>query len=161
MARKILYISHATKDAKLADAVATLLKSATSIAAEDLVSISLEEAGLPAGEDLVTHIEAKVGNPSSTIMLLTENYLGSRFCLCEMGAVWTMSQNIIPLIVEPIEARHLKKLLPADRLKKINDSDDLNKFIALVQEHLSLDDLNLARWAMEKKRFTSLLSSLR
>ncbi len=160
MAREKLYISHARRDGKLADAIVKLLRNTTSIAAEDLISISMEEAGLTAGEDLISHIEARVGRPSCTIVLLTQNYLASRFCLCEMGAVWAMSQHIIPVIVAPIETKHLRNLIPENRLNKINDSGDLNKVIALVQEYLGLDNINLPRWAMEKKQFIAQLPSL-
>lgn len=160
MARKTLFISHAEKDTKLAGAMVELLKNATSIKSEDVISFSLEEAGIPSEEDFVSHIRSKIGNPESTIVLLTPNYLSSRFCLCELGTVWAISQNMIPLLVPPLEARHVTKLIPENRLHQIDDPDDLNKFIAIIQEQLGLGDLNLPRWAMEKKKFTNVVKSI-
>ena len=155
MAGRKLFISHSVKDVALADAIAKLLITTTSLNAEELISLSLEETGLPADKDLISHIEDQVGKPTSTIFLLTKNYLASRFCLCEMGAVWAMSQHIMPLIVRPVETKHLMDLIPAIHLKRIDDPDDLNSFISMAHKQLDLEDINLPRWAVEKKRFIS------
>ena len=153
MSKKNLFITHAVKDKPLANALVELLRHATNIESENIISFSIEEAGLPAGEDLVSHIRNKVGLPATVVMLLTPNYLSSRFCLCEMGAVWALSENYIPLLMPPLKESHLRNIIPAARLIKMDDADDLNRLAPILQEQLGLKDLNLPRWAMEKKKF--------
>ncbi len=153
MAKKSVFISHAEKDMALASALTDLLKNSLSLKSEELFSISMEETGIPAGVDFVSHIRSRIGNPDTTIVLLSPNYLGSRFCLCEWGAVWALSKNMVPLLVPPLASRHVSKLITESRLIHINHLDELNKFASLLQEQLGLDNLNLPRWAMEKKKF--------
>ena len=53
MAKKSLFISHAEKDKDLAAAVISLLKNGASLEAENVMAYSLEEEGIPAGEDFI------------------------------------------------------------------------------------------------------------
>lgn len=153
MSKKNLFISHALKDRPLADALVELLRRATDMESENIVSFSLEEAGLPSGVDLVTHIRNKVGYPGSVVMLLTPNYLSSRFCLCEMGVLWALSDHYIPLLLSPLKESHLSNMIPAANLIKMDNADDLNRLAATLQQQLGLGDLVLPRWAMEKRKF--------
>jgi len=153
MAKKSLFISHAKKDKELAAAVADLLISGTSLEVGEVINVSLEEMGIPAGKEFISYLRSKIGTPNTSLVLLTPNYLTSRFCLCELGAVWALSEKMIPLRVPPLTARHLQELMAENLLLTINDPDHLNSLVALVSEQLELDNLNLPRWAMEKKKF--------
>lgn len=153
MSKKNIYISHAMKDKPLANALVDLLRNATDIDAQNIISFSIEEAGLPSDTDLVAHIRNKVGHPATVVMLLTQNYLSNRVCLCEMGAVWALSGNYIPLLLTPLKESHLRNIIPGKNLIRMDDTDDLNRFAATLQQQLNLNDLNLPRWAMEKKKF--------
>ncbi len=153
MSKNSLFISHAVKDKPLADALVEVLRRSTDMSSENIVSFSLEESGLPSGVDLVTHIRNKVGHPACVVMLLTPSYLSSRFCLCEMGAVWALSENYIPLLLSPLKESHLNNIIPAAKLIKMDNPDDLNRFASTLQQELGLAEFNLPRWAMEKRRF--------
>jgi hypothetical protein len=137
----------------LADAVAVLLEEGIAIESENVINFALEEGGIPSGEDFVAHIKSRIGNPHTTVVLFTKNYLTSRFCLTELGTVWALSENMIPLIVPPLKEKHMKDLVAMNRLVRIDHPDDLNNLASLLQDKHGLKDMNLPRWAMEKKKF--------
>jgi hypothetical protein len=153
MAKKSLFISHAKKDRELATAIVELLLNGTSLEVGEVINASLEEAGIPAGKDFISYLKSKIGTPNASLVLLTPNYLTSRFCLCELGAVWALSEKVIPLLVPPLTSRHLQELIAENQLLTINDPDHLNSLVSVIREQLELDNLNLSRWAMEKKKF--------
>lgn len=43
------------------------------------------------------------------MLLITENYVNSMFCLAEMGAAWALSQKMYPIIVPPLTKECLNK----------------------------------------------------
>ena len=160
MSKKNIFISHSVKDAKLADAVAALFEKGIAVESENVINFSLEEAGIPAGEDFVAHIKSRIGNPNTAVVLLTKDYLTSRFCLTELGTVWALAQNMVPLILPPLAEKHVKGLISANRLVRLDHTDDLNKLASLLQERLGLSNMNLPRWAMEKKKVIDAVKSI-
>lgn len=160
MAQKNLFISHSVKDTKLASIVAELLQGSISVSPENIIKTALNEAGIPDGEDLISYIRSKTGTPDCVVVLLTRDYLTSRFCLCELGACWALSQNIVPLLVPPLLPKHVKELFADRGLIRIDDPDDMNRFVMQVKEQLDIEEVNLPRWAVEKKRFIDTVKGL-
>jgi len=101
--QKEIFISHATKDKLLADALVDLLETAMEIPSSSIFCSSLDGLGVPSGKDFIQFIKEQIQQPKVVITLLTENYFASEFCLCELGATWAMSHNILPLLVPPID----------------------------------------------------------
>ena len=160
MSRQKLFISHAFKDKELAEAVIDLLKTGTRLTSLDVVYSALGERGVPDGKDFSSYIESQIQSPAAAIVLLSPNYFANRYSLCEMGAVLALTQNIMPLLVPPLTQKHLQGVFSASQIDKIDNTDDLNKFVAKLQRHLDLGDLNLQQWAMKKKQFLTALPTL-
>ncbi len=160
MSKNKLFISHAVKDKALVDALVDLFETGTSLKSADVCFSSLTEKGLVGGEDFSTYIKSHIQHPELAIIVLSPHYFANRFCLCEMGAILAMSENIIPLLVAPLTAKHVNGVFPDSRINRVDDTDDLNKLVAQLQEHLNLVDLHLPRWAVKKKQFLASLPSL-
>lgn len=157
MSQKKLFISHAVKDKELADALVDLIETGTPLKSSDIFCSSLEGLGIPSGEDFISYIKSQIQEPESVILLLSPNYFASPFCLCEMGASWAMAHNILPLLVPPLTYDNVKGVLSVTQIDKLNDVDDLNKFVTQLKEHLSLSEINLPRWETKKKKFLKAL----
>lgn len=160
MSKQKLFISLAPKDKRLAEAIIDLLKTGTRLTSLDVVYSTLDVRGAPDGEDFRRYIEAKIETPAAAILLLTTNYFANRYCLCEMGALLALTPNTLPLLVPPLTQKHLQGIISASQIDTVNNTDDLNKFVAKLQRHLDLGDLNLQSWAIEKKRFLATLPVL-
>ncbi len=153
MSKKKLFISYVEKDKALVKAVVELLKAGTTLNDADLEYSSLTRQGSPDSEGLSAYIQKQIKTPAAAILLLTPNYFANRYGLCEMGAVLALSQNTLPLLVPPLTHKHVQGVFPASELDTIDNTDDLNKFVAKLQRALDLGELNLQQWAMKKKQF--------
>ena len=54
--------------------------------------------GIPGGTNFVDHIKSQIQKPDLILLMLSPNYMESMFCLCELGAGWAMSHDMIPII---------------------------------------------------------------
>jgi hypothetical protein len=156
MSKKI-FISHAAKDKKLADALVDLLQTGINISADDIFCSSLEGLGIPQGTDFIAHIKAQIQQPKVVVALLTQSYLASQFCMCELGATWAMSHRLLPLLVSPMTYHDFKGVLTVTQLASI-DSDLTGTMQALIEE-LEMRPPNFERWEAKKAAFLKKLSA--
>ncbi len=150
---KRIFISHAVKDKPLADAVVDLLQTGANISSNDIFCSSLEGLGIPSGENFIEHIKSQLKEPDTVICILSPNYYESHFCLCELGATWAMSHNLLPLIVAPLTFSNIQGVLTGIQINQISNSDDLNQFVTALNECLGSKKFNFARWEVKKKTF--------
>lgn len=147
---KRIFISHAAADAAIADSVVDLLNTGMQIDVEkDVFCTSLEALGIPAGEDFKSFIHGQIQNPEIVIMLISQNYLASQFCLAEAGAAWALSHRVIPILVPPTTYSDMKAVLAGLHALKIDSTSDWNELLAVFKEVLGTDP-KINRW--ERKR---------
>jgi len=147
---KPIFVSHAVADKEIADKVVDLLNTAMGIQVQnDVFCSSLEGLKIPAGMDFKHFIKAQIQEPKIVILLISQNYLASQFCLAEVGASWAMSHRIIPILVPPIKYDDMKAVLAGVHALKIEDSADWNECLEIVKSVLAINP-NTNRW--ERKR---------
>jgi hypothetical protein len=152
MSRNI-FISHSSKDKELADELVDLLQTGLNISSKDIFCSSLEGLGIPSGKNFISYIKEKLQSPEIVLILLTENYFSSEFCLCELGATWAMSHNFLPIIVPPLSYDDVKGILVGMQLTNITDPTSLTEFRMQIEELLNLTDVNSARWESKRNSF--------
>lgn len=155
MINKKLFISHSREDQALADSLCELLKEGLELKTHEMACHSLEEQGIAGGRDFFANFQTQLGEPEVAVVLLSKNYLTSRFCLCELGVCMATARKVIPLLVAPLKGQHVKELIDPARLLQAEDTDDLNKLATQLQESLPGVELVLHRWSVQKKRFLS------
>jgi len=160
MKSKRIFVSHAVKDKALADALVDLLETGTEISSDDIFCSSLEGLGIPSGQDFITYIKNQIQHPDAVILLLTENYFASQFCLCELGAAWAMSHNAFPLLVPPLKYADVKGVLLSTQLDQIDSDSDLDRFLENLHEKLALTHAKVTRWGAKKRQFLKRLPDL-
>ena len=77
---------------------------------------------------------------SHVIQIITHNYKESEVCLNEMGAAWVLNHKVIPFILSPVTYDSVGFIHHPDQLLKLNNADDLFKFI----DEMKLSDRLLA-----------------
>ena len=160
MKSKKIFVSHAVKDKALADALVDLLETGTAVSSNDIFCSSLEGLGIPSGKDFITYIQNQIHHPDAVILILSENYFASQFCLCELGAAWAMSHNAFPLLVPPLKYADVKGVLLSTQLDKIDSDSDLDRFHENLNAKLALTSTKLARWGAKKRQFLKNLPNL-
>ena len=152
MSNKI-FISHAVADKDLVDAFVDLLQTGANISTTDIFCSSLEGMGIPPGKNFIEFIKDKLQDPKVVIVFLTQNYLESQFCQCELGASWILSTAIIPIIVEPLSFNDVKAVLTGTQCVQIKDKLKLTEAIIELNKIIGNRKYNSARWEVKRDKF--------
>ena len=160
MESKQIFISHAEADKEIADAICDLLATGMGINAEEMIFCSsLESLGIPSGSNFVEFIKRELQNTKLVILLLTQSYFASQFCMAELGASWIQSNQTIPLIVPPLKFSDMKAVLTGVQARVINESSAWNEIADEIRELFSLD-FKSSRWERKREKFVNGLKSL-
>lgn len=154
-----VFISHAEADKNIAEEFTRLLASGLNITGNSVFCSSLPGRTIPGGFNFVQHIKDSLDSSKVVLLLLTENYFASQFCLAEIGACWVSKENFIPILVPPVGYEKLKATLSITQAWKINDDDDLNSIADDICKPLELE-VNHAQWGVEKKAFLKKINPL-
>ncbi len=156
-----IFISHSSKDKALAEKlVDVLLTNGCDVSANRILCTSLEGLGIPAGTpSFIEFLREKIQRPKLVILLLTENYFASTFCVCELGAAWGMGLNTFPLVVPPLDKGKLKGTLKVTQAGDILDASYLDELRDAVNEHL-YTNVKTARWNLKRDEFLKVAPSI-
>ena len=150
---KPVFISHAVTNHDLADRLVDLLETGVGISDGDMFCSSLQGLGIPSGVNFAGFIRGQIREPRVVVLLLSQAYLNSQFCLCELGAAWVLSHRVIPLLVPPLEYKDVKAVLTGIQVLKLADSGDLNQMQADLVDALSIKRKPFARWEANRTKF--------
>jgi len=153
MTSKEIFISHSASNKILADKLVDLLETGIGISDSDIFCSSLEGLGIPSGTNFINFIHKQISNPQVVILLLTPEYYNSSFCLCELGASWILSHNIIPLLVPPLKYSDIKAVLTGVQVHKIEQKSDLNEMQNELISTLKIKGKSFARWEVKRDKF--------
>jgi len=147
---KPIFVSHAAVDKEIADKVVDLLNTALGInVTKEVFCSSLEGMKIPPGKDFKHFMKEQIQEPKIVLLLISQNYLASQFCLAEVGASWALSLNAIPFLIPPVAHNDMKAVLTNVHALKILDPSDWNEALAVFKKALGIDP-NISRW--ERKR---------
>lgn len=122
---KRIFISHSSQDEELVDQFIYLLNAGMKVELDDIYCTSILD-NIPTGDSFIDNIKENINNATLTILLITEAYIESHFCIAEMGASWALSQDTYPIIFEPLNYDILSKTpLLATHSKKIKKKKNI------------------------------------
>lgn len=150
---KQIFVSHAVNDKPLADAFVDLLQTGLNLGYDEIFCSSLEGLGIPAGENFIEHIKNQIQSPKLVVAIISKNYLASQFCMCELGAAWAMSHNLLPLLVPPLKYSDVQGVLKASQIVRIDDENGLSQFANGIDDNIQEIKVNIPRWNVKSKKF--------
>lgn len=158
--KKIAFISHAVADAPVVKAFVTLLESGIGVPPGNIFCTSLKGQGIKPGAEFKKSIHDRLGEASTVIALISENFYNSAFCMCELGGVWLQSKDFIPILIPPTQFSDMKAVLQGLQALKIELSDDLDELRDEITERLEIDPLPTPRWNGKREEFLKILPNL-
>ena len=93
-----LFISHASKDALLAERLVDLIRAALNLPAAAIRCSSVDGYRLPGGADTNDQIRQEVHEAEAFIGLVSTASVQSMYVLFELGARWGAKRHLIPLL---------------------------------------------------------------
>lgn len=150
---KKIFLSHSSKDKALVDKLTDLLTTGCGVRADAILVTTLPGKGIPAGEDnYIEYLKKQLQQSSLVILVLSENYFASQFCLCELGASWGLSLPTFPLVVPPLKKSGVKATLAVTQSGLINDGEYLDGLRDRVEKRLG-EKLTTATWNTKRDTF--------
>lgn len=159
---KNIFISHSSLDEKIVNSfIDDILIGALGFAITDIFSTSTEGAKIKSGNDWRTEIKDNILNAKVIFLIVTSNYKSSEMCLNEMGAAWTTSNEVITLIVDPINYKSVGLLQEINQVEKLNDAQSLDRIKDELQNIFSIpsEKLKSDRWSYKKEKFLDNIES--
>jgi hypothetical protein len=154
-----LFISHASNDAPLVDAIVQLIEGGVGIRSDQIFCTSLEELGIPPGVDFKAYIKEKLGEARTVIAVVSPQYYNSAFCMCELGATWALAKNFVPLLVPPIDYHDLRGSLFGTQALAITESEKLDSMHTVVVGFAEAPE-KVTRWNSRKSQFLQKLPEI-
>jgi len=154
--RKKLFVSHASNDKVIIDSlVDDILHGALAIRLSEIFCTTTDGTKIKSGDDWRTSIQKAIEGSQIVLLIITPNYKESEICMCEMGAAWMSSAQVIPLIVEPITYETVGVLQQPKQVEKLLDEKSLDRLRDVVQEVLRIDpkEIKSDRWTGKKRDF--------
>lgn len=159
-----IFISHATKDEKLAADIMDFLQNQYGLTRKHFFLTSDEE--FDTGDKWIDIIEKEMNNAKIILPIITAEYLESHFCLCELGAAWINRSSILPVVLHSKNQRALEStpyrsvfqvltLSSADDLMALGDAFadkggyQKPKIISLKKRATSLWDNTIQKYLIE------------
>ncbi|MFI5706342.1 hypothetical protein [Kribbella sp. NPDC051620] len=155
-----LFISHASADADLADALADLLRLGTDLPSERILCTSLEGMTIPAGtKDYLEFLRIQISDAGLVLPLFTPAFFDSEVCLIEVGAMWGLGQSAFPLIVPPVDFARVEKLLGKVQAAKVDQEKGLSELHDRIVQVFGLT-AKTPMWNKKRTQFEAKLPNL-
>lgn len=127
-----VFISHAVADEPLATLFTSFLKEAVGVPAAAIFCSSVKGHGIPLAVNFNDYMKTEIQQPKLVVLLMTESYMESAFCLMELGAAWAKSHTTLPVVVPPVPFLTVTKTLGLTQAWSIDNHSGLVDLRTLV-----------------------------
>jgi hypothetical protein len=135
-----VFISHGSKDEKLAEALVELLRNALNIPSDEIRCTSVNGYRLPAGAPTDEVLRREVRVSKTFIGLITPSSMESAYVMFELGARWGAGLHLVPLLGAGAGARYLRGPLGALNALKCSDAAQVHQLVDDVAKLLDIGE---------------------
>ena len=151
-----IFVSHSSRDANLAKAIVTLLKSSLDIKRREIRCSSLESYSLPLGQNIATVLKEELTGKKVLILgLITKSSMKSNWVLFELGAAWALEHLTIPILGPDADWSDVPEPIQGNGGMKFDDSDKLSHLIDTVAKSLGISPESHSAISAEVKTYLS------
>ena len=131
-----VFISHASADREVADALKDLLQLG-GLSAGNIFYSSDRGTGIETGSDLRSRLRVELRDAAVVIELLTETFMQRAVCLMELGGAWALGKPTYPIVVPPYTfaaaSVHIGEIIMASLGTPAQISDLLHELPAVLK----------------------------
>lgn len=150
---KKVFISFCSKNRQLAKKFIEFLQLGMGLRRKEIFCTAFPD-NLQTGEAFIEKIRKQMLECDTVILLITEDYLKSSFCLVEMGAAWGLSKQCFPLLAVNYEALNGTPLLGI-QMRKLDDAEDLSVVYDELHQCEVLEEYDTAEFHRRAVEFAS------
>lgn len=154
-----VFISHSSRDKKLAEAVVELLRSALNLSHQQIRCSNVAGYRLPAGAPVEERLRSEVHQAKVLFGLITRSSVYSAYVLFELGARWGAAKPMFPLLAGGPHHKILVGPLQAINAIDCSDSGQLHQLIDEIAMLLEVRRENPAVYQKHIERVVCLASS--
>jgi hypothetical protein len=133
---KLIFFSHSSKDADLAEALVELIAAALHLRLADFRCTSVEGAKLRGGDLTESVLRYEIIETPVFVSLITPNALESHYVLFELGARWGVSKHHIPVLAKGSQVEVIKEPLKAINALTLTKEADVFQLVDDVAHQL-------------------------
>ena len=133
-----IFVSHSGNDLTLAELVVSLMRSALTLSAREILCTSVDGHRLPAGADTDEHLRREVLVSPVFVGLISQSSFESAYVLFELGARWGAGKQLIPLLAPGFSAASLKGPIAGLNALTCENAAQLHQFVTEVARTLSI-----------------------
>lgn len=166
LGKRMVFISHAHKDVRLAARFVDLLERGMGLPRTRCFASSLPLAKIPKGYDRHGFLKQCLTTSSVHIALVTPNFLRSADCNAELGYMWanraTSNVTFIPFVLKvSTRSEDLPWYLRDTELADLKDADELNALRDIIVRLAGTGAaVGTTEWNRECQQFTSAADAL-
>lgn len=153
---KKIFISHSEKDKEIVKYFTDdILIGCLGFHHTDIFCTSLDGMKIESGKYWRDQIKQNLVDAKIVFLIITPNYKSSEMCQNELGAVWILEKEVLPVIVEPINYSSVGILQEVNQIEKLLDEKCLDRIKDIV-ENIFSDSIRKAktdRWTDKKREF--------
>ncbi len=131
-----IFISHSSKDHKLAEALADFLRSALRLKSDDIRCTSVDGYRLPGGAATDETLRLEVRESAVLIGLLSEASNDSYYVTCELGARWGAGKYLVPMLTSAANVKFTRGPIAGRNALCCDQQAHLHQLIKEVAEEL-------------------------
>lgn len=149
---KKIFISHSKKDMTYVQEIINVLGT-IGVESDRIFCSSYEGYGNPLGANYLDALKKELQGDVLVLFMLSHNFFDSKIGLCEMGAVWILAQEQIPIYIPPFTAEDVKGVFPAAQGMYINNSTQLLLLKERIEKEFHIQKrITGVRWDHQIKR---------
>jgi hypothetical protein len=135
-----IFISHSSKDVKLAAALVELIRNALNISVKKIRCTSVDGFRLEAGKNVDEEIRKEVHGSKAFIGLITPVSIESAYVLFELGARWVLDLHLAPLLGSGADASYLRGPLSNRNALTCDEPAQIHQLIDELAKLLQIDN---------------------
>lgn len=156
--KKDLFISHSCKDKEMAEMFKNMLIVGLNIDGKRIYCSSLKGYDTPGGEFFVNDIRRKMLDSKIVIALMSKNYMGSQFCMSELGAAW-YAKKLLPIVLPDLQISELKGVLQGMQLISAIDCSHMDDIQRKISNQYGVRNV-INVWNSEKEKFVDVIGKM-
>lgn len=154
-----VFISHATIDKPLAEALIDLFVVGLGLASEQIFCSSVEGHTIPPGVEFKDFMRHELTTGAAVVGLISPAYLENVWCVCGLGATWALTKEFYPVLIPPVTYKSLPPFLAGTQSLLIENESHLDRMSDGLPK-LFGKTCNVAKWNTKKDHFLKLLPKL-